>query len=278
MGLQVHAGLVRIAVGDDLAGQIADHAPFDEAEISHEREHLRRGLGQSAVDGSGGRGGDAVQAAGLQVQRDLRVEAHAGGGDAQLAQAGRPGLGQGDTVDVVGVVQRVGQSVHVADLILGGDHLHGGRAQWAESGERLTGLGVDRMVDHVVEGAAQCGCLIGLDAADDLQLVVLVGPLEFAGDAGGGLHLEALRHDGVHGLLVAALDRAFGHYLGFALAVEHEVVGVGEDLWRAGAQGRDGAGVLGLVHDFGGHAHGELDLVCFHRHDDLSFRMVGLFA
>jgi hypothetical protein len=128
------------------------------------------------------------------------------------------------------------------------------------------------MVDHVVERTTQSGCLIRLDAADDLQLVVLVRPLEFAGDAGGGLHLEALRHDGIHGLLVAALDRAFGHHLGFALAVEHEVVGVGEDLRRAGAQRRDGAGVLGLVHDFGGHAHGELDLVCFHRHDGLSFQ------
>ena len=76
----------------------------------------------------------------------------------------------------------------------------------------------------------------------------------------------------------SSLDGSLGHDLGFALAVEHEVVGVGEDLRRAGAQGRDGAGVLGLVHNFGGHAHGELDLVCFHRHDGLSFRSVGLSA
>ncbi|WP_234944086.1 hypothetical protein, partial [Bifidobacterium longum] len=51
---------------------------------------------------------DAVEGADLQVERDLRVVAHAGGGYADLAQAGGPRAADGDAVDVVGLVELVG--------------------------------------------------------------------------------------------------------------------------------------------------------------------------
>ena len=119
------------------------------------------------------------------------------------------------------------------------------------------------MVDDVVEDAAHRGGLIGLNLADDLQFGVVVGPLELVAEAGGGLHLEALADDRGEGFLVAGLLRAFGDDFGFGIAGEDHVVLVEEELGFAWGQRGDGAGVLGLVHDFGGHAHGELDLVCF---------------
>jgi hypothetical protein len=69
-------------------------------------------------------------------------------------------------------------------------------------------LGVEGVVDDVVEDAAHRGGLVCLDLADDLQFGVVVGPLELVAEAGGGLHLEALADDRGEGFLVAGLLRA----------------------------------------------------------------------
>ena len=124
------------------------------------------------------------------------------------------------------------------------------------------------MVDDVVEDAAHRGGLVCLDLADDLQFGVVVGPLELVAEAGGGLHLEALADDRGEGFLVAGLLRAFGDDLGFGIAGEDHVVLVEEELGFGGAEGGDGAGVLGALGDDGGYFLGEQHLAGVECHDD----------
>ncbi len=158
---------------------------------------------------------DAVEVADLKVDRDFRVEALAGGGNADLAQLVRHGLGQGDAVDVVLVADGLGEAVDVGDAIVGGRHADRAFGERVEAFEGRFLLGVEGVVDDVVEDAAHRGGLVCLDLADDLQFGVFVGPLELVLEAGGGLHLEAFADDRGEGFLVAGLLRAFGDDLGF---------------------------------------------------------------
>jgi hypothetical protein len=211
------------------------------------------------VDGAGGRGGDAVDVADVEGQRDLRVEALAGGGNAQLAEVCGELAGERETVDVV-VDKRVGQRVDVVDCGCRGGYgvgPCGERGVAIERGARLGGHGV---VDHVVERSADRGGLVGDDVGHDLKLVVLVGPAQLVGDACGRDYLHALCDDRRGGDLGTALLRALRNYLGLGCRVEHDVGGVGERLRGAGGQRRDGGGVLCLVDDGGHYLVRELDL------------------
>lgn len=253
---QVDAGVVGVAVGNDLGGDRADESPADRDEIAHEGERIRRSGGVFAFDGGGGGRGDAVDGSGVQAQRDLREPACACGGDAQLAQRVGERAGQGDAVDV-DFQQLVGQQVEVGERIGPGGHLRGFSGQCGVSGERFAGRGVDGVVDHVVQCLAQRGRLIGLDRVEDLQLVVLVRPLQLLADSRGALDSEPLAFLRDDGLFVAALLRAFGHDLDACFAVEHVVLIVEEAEFVGGAEGGDGAGVVCLADDGEAHVRGQ---------------------
>lgn len=151
---------------------------------------------------------------------------------------------------------------------VGGRHADRGFGERVEAVEGRLLLGVEGVVDDVVEDAAHCGGLIGLNLADDFQFGVFVGPLELVADAGGGLHLEAFADDRGEGFLVAGLLCAFGDDLGFAVAGEDHVVLVEEELGFARGQRGDGAGVLGALGDDGGYFLGEQHLAGVECHDD----------
>lgn len=265
--LEVGAGVVRVAVLDKLGVDVAHHAPLDEREVAHDGENVGVGGREDAVHGVGGSGGDAVEVADLEVERNLGVEAHAGRGDAELAQRGREHLGEREAGDVV-IHQFVAHGVDVGHGVFGGGHGLRLGSKGGVAGQRSAGLGVHRVVHDVIERAAHRGGLVVDDVVDDLETVVLVGPAKLVGDAGGGHDLEALAGHGRELLLVGALLRALLHDLGLSRLVEDEVVGVGERL-RGGRRERgDGGRVADLLEDGGDYARGELDLggVCCHVH------------
>ena len=173
----------------------------------------------------------------VEGQRDLRVEALAGGGNAQLAEVCGELAGERKAVDVV-VDKRIGQRVDVVDRGCRGGYgvgPCGERGVAIERGARLGGHGV---VDHVVERSTDRGGLVGDDVGHDLKLIVLVGPAQLVGDACGRDHLHALCDDRRGGDLGTALLRALRNYLSLSCRVEHDVGGVGERLRGAGGAPR----------------------------------------
>ena len=104
---------VRIAVLDDLGADVAHEAPLDEAEIAHDAKDVGTcaAVHQSAIHGAGHSCVDALDAAHVEVQRNLRVEACVGALDANLAQRVCVLLGKREAVDVVQVVDGLNEVV-----------------------------------------------------------------------------------------------------------------------------------------------------------------------
>nr|DAU07372.1 MAG TPA: hypothetical protein [Caudoviricetes sp.] len=274
VGLQVLPGLVGVAVLDDLGRHVAHHAPPDLREVPGDGEDLRGRGDEAPVDGARRGGSDPVEGAGLEVDGDLGEEPHPGAVGADLAQLRGPRLRQGDPVEVELVGDRIDEGVEVVDGLPRGGHSRRRAGERGVPGERGLLLGIPRVVDDVVEDAAERGGLVRLDRGDDLQLVVLVGPLELLGDARGGHDLGALADDDVGGLLVGALLLPLGDHFGLGAPVEHQVVLVEEQLGLGHGQGPDGGGVLGFGHDGGRDLLGERDLGGGEGHY-LSFRWCG---
>ena len=279
VSLEVDAGLVGIAVEDDLRRDVAHDAPLDEVELADDGQHVRGLLRLASVHRAGSGRRDAVDVAGLEADGDLRVHAHAGRRNAQLAQLGRPELGHRDAVDVVlSEREGVGEGVDIGHGVVGRRDLHGVVHELAVPCHDGARLGVDGMVDHVVQRAAEGLRLVALDGLDDLELIVLVGPLQLVGDARRGLHLEALADERAHWLVVRGLHRALLHDLGLARAVEDEVVGVREELRGGRGQGRDGGSVLRVVLDVGRHRGRQHHLGGFECHAGAPLCLFGLLV